>query len=700
MFSYPEIERVPKEQLHLPKRNPPIIDDYPYLEEPSDERTKLFVTQQNTLFKNFIESKEDAIQLKETMRNEIKNMLNSERIGNFFRRGNYIYFFRNSGLQNQDVLYQYPQKSFSSFKIDEARVFLDPNKFVEDGTSSLGTYTFTKNGQFLVFGIKEKGSDWQTLHVMNCETLERLGDQIPHCKFTSVIWKRDCSGFFYTRFPPASMESKNEYQSIYFHKIGDDWKEDACIYENKLEEEKHFMFGVSLTRDGLYLLIEVTNSCDPVNQVWFAPIDKPTEIQRFIDNFDHGFSYITNIGKQFYFLTNEKAPRYKVISIDIETKLKNIIIEEDKKDVLEFAVCTNEKYLLVAHLHNVHSTLSLHELETGKHIRDIDIPNLSTLDSISANWDYEEIFFKISSFTLPASVYQYNLKNDTVEQLYQTKINFNVDDIVTDQVWYSSKDGTQIPMFIIKKKDTVYNGNVPTFLYGYGGFNISLQPGFSSLRLFWVMHFGGIYCIPNIRGGGEFGEEWHKDGSLKKKQNTFDDFISASEYLISQGITQPEKLIIEGGSNGGLLIGACINQRPDLFGVAFPHVGVMDMLNFHRFTIGHAWISDYGNPESEEFFEILLKYSPLHSINSNLVYPAVLGFTAEQDDRVVPSHTLKWMARLQELVGRNEKQKKPLMLRVDTSAGHGQGNALSKRIEEEVDKYLFTIKVMDGLSYQ
>jgi prolyl oligopeptidase len=615
-------------------------------------------------------------------------------------------------------------------------MFLDPNLLSEDGTSALGSTAFSTDGHHFAYGVCAKGSDWQTVNVKRVTDKKDLeGHILKYCKFTSLAWTHDSKGFFYTRYPaPTTLEKgdvslgsevdKNENQKIYYHRLDNKSQdEDELVYS--VPSKPNWMFGVELSEDGKYLIISVSESTAEVNQLYYAPLkfknqeeqsdvvfdDRDTEtnsinVVKLIDNFDAQYSFITNTGSLFYFQTNADAPLKKIICIDIENpSQRREILPQHETDPLQYVVPVNKDFLVACYTHNVQDVLKLYKLEDGKYVTDIDLPTIGSIIGLAGRREDKHLFYKFSSFAYPGTTYEFDFDTMQSKVFYETKTSSAVDSpdsFEVKQEWYTSKDGTRVPMFIVhnkinKKTNKPFelNGENPVWLYGYGGFNIGLKPYFSVSRLFFSQRFDGVFAMPNIRGGDEFGEVWHQNGTLAKKQNGFDDFIGAAEHLIASKYTRPDKIWINGGSNGGLLVAAVMNQRPELFGAAVPQVGVLDMLRFHKFTIGQHWCSDYGCADKKDEFEYLIKYSPLHNVREQQ-YPSVLITTSDHDDRVVPLHSFKLAAELQYRAGANNKR--PLMIRIETKAGHGAGKPLSKVIEETVDMLVFVAKELQ-LSY-
>ena len=624
---------------------------YSWLEDPEAEETKRWVEAQNKVTEEHLKKCTD----KESLEQELTAWNNFEKHSCPFKRGNKVFHFFNSGLENH-------AKLLVRNELDgKDEVLLDPNTWSVDGTTSLGSFAFTKTGEKLAYGISKFGSDWVTIYVQDVNSKTTLTDKIEWVKFSGISWDKEGKGFFYSRYP-APHESDDETKlgskdvgayenhALYYHKLGTTQSSDSLIYDSP--ENPKWMFGGEVSEDGKYLIITVSDGCDPVNRLFLLNLSNfdfassrvdPKLILKIVDNFDASYDYITNRGSVFFFKTNLKAPNSKLVSIDIDTsdatkdftQLMNVILPESQA-VLEGAYCVAHSKFVVLTLENVQHVLSLYDfnnLET-RLIKKFDLPCPGNIGGIGAREEDDDFFFSFTSFIYPNLIFHTKLDvSGNAEQRVWLEVkanNLDSSSFKVEQQFYKSKDGTSIPLFVISRKDLVLNGNAPTILYGYGGFNISLLPSFAASRLLWVKKYGGVYAIANLRGGGEFGTAWHDAGKLFNKQNVFDDFQYAAKHLISAGVTRPEKLAINGGSNGGLLVGACINQAPELYGAAVAQVGVMDMLSFHRLTIGSAWCTDYGNAETDpEMFDYLFKYSPIHNVNTTKPYPSVLLTTAD-----------------------------------------------------------------------
>ncbi|KAL2346202.1 hypothetical protein Fmac_000202 [Flemingia macrophylla] len=715
-------------QYPLARRDDSVVEDYhgvnipdPYrwLEDPDAEEVKEFVAKQVQLTDSVLQKCET----REKLRESITKLFDHPRYDAPFRRANKYFYFHNTGLQPHNILYV--QESLEG----EAEVLLDPNVLSEDGTVSLSTLSVSEDAKYLAYALSSSGSDWTTIKVMRIEDRNVEPDTLSWVKFSSISWTHDNQGFFYSRYPaPKNGEVKdagtetnaNLHHQLYYHFLGTDQSEDILCWRDP--ENPKYTAGGSVTEDGKYLILHISEGCDPVNKLYYCDLSNlPNGLEGFrnensllpfvklIDNFDAQYEAIANDDTVFTFLTNKDAPKYKIVRVDLkEPTVWADILQESEKDLLESAFAVNGNQLIVSYLSDVKYLLQVRDLKTGSLLHQLPI-DIGSVSAISARREDSVVFIGFTSFLTPGIIYQCNLGTEIPDMKIFREIvvpGFDRSEFHVKQDFVSGKDGTKIPMFIVAKRDIILDGSHPCLLYGYGGFNISITPYFSVSRIVLTRHLGVVFCIANIRGGGEYGEEWHKAGSLARKQNCFDDFISAAEYLVSTGYTQPRKLCIEGGSNGGLLIGACINQRPDLFGCALAHVGVMDMLRFHKFTIGHAWTSDYGCSDKEEEFHWLIKYSPLHNVrrpweqypDKSFQYPSTMLLTADHDDRVVPLHTLKLLATMQYVLCTSlEKspQTNPIIGRIDCKAGHGAGRPTKKMIDEAADRYSFMAKMLE-----
>ncbi len=658
-----------------------VADPYRWLEDPDSPETQAWVARENELTRAYIDSfdKREAIELRLT------KLWNYPKYSLPNKQGDRYFFTRNDGLQNQSVLYM--QKSLDG----EATVVLDPNTLSADGTIALSGTHYTQNGKLLAYATSASGSDWQKIHVRDVDTGKDYDDVLQWCRFSGVAWKKDNSGFWYNRFPAEGEvpdEDRSNYARVYWHKLGTPQSEDKLVLEDKQNKEYGFYPGI--TEDGAYLVIVVYHGTDPQNGVMVRKADSDGDFTTIVGLKTGMFNPIENVGSVMYFHTDYEAPRGRVIAIDLDKpgreNWKEIVPE--KPEVIDGVSMVNNQ-LVLNYMQDARNKLMIFDRD-GTFRREIDLPTLGSVDGVSGEREHTEMFFSFTSYTYPTTSFRYDFTSDQVAVFQKPDIDFDGTRYETRQVFYNSKDGTRIPMFITYKKGMKQDGNNPTLLYGYGGFNISLTPTFSISRLVWLEN-GGIYAVANLRGGNEYGEEWHQGGVLGNKQNVFDDFIAAGEYLIKEKYTQTKYLAINGGSNGGLLTAACTIQRPDLWGAVVCQVPVIDMLRYHMFTVGRYWVSDYGNAEANaEDFKFLYAYSPLHNVPDGFKYPPILITSADTDDRVVPSHAKKFTATMQARdVGEN-----PILLRVDTKAGHGAGKPTSKQIEEAADIYSFLFKTM------
>jgi prolyl oligopeptidase len=611
-----------------------------------------------------------------------------EKISAPSKHGDKYFFSKNNGLQNQSVL-------FVQDTLDgEARLLLDPNTWSKDGTIALSGTAITDDAKYLAFGKAVAGSDWNTWHVMEIATGKALSDELKWVKFSGASWTLDNKGFFYSRFPEpqpgAAFQSLNKNMAMYYHKLGSPQSEDELIY--KMPEHPEWGVNGSVTEDGKYLVISISDGTTS-RKVRLAykdltkPDSKPIDL---VPNHENKFSFLGNDGPVFFFQSDYKAPKYQILAIDTnkpEPKDWTTIIPE-AKNTLDSADLVGHRFIC-SYLQDAKTLVKVHDMK-GAFLRNVELPGIGTAAGFGGKLTDRETFYTFISFTTPPTVYRYDIASGQSTLLRQPKVKFDPKQYDVKQVFYASKDGTKVPMFIAHKKGMKLDGTNPTLLYGYGGFNISLTPAFSISRLQW-MEMGGVLAVANLRGGGEYGDDWHRAGTKQSKQNVFDDFIAAAEYLIAQKYTSSKKLAIQGGSNGGLLVGACMTQRPDLFGACLPAVGVMDMLRFQKFTAGRFWTDDYGSSDNSDEFNSLFKYSPYHNLKPGTKYPPTLITTADTDDRVVPGHSFKFAARIQEC----QAGSAPVLIRIETKAGHGAGKPTSKAIEEVADQWAFLVKTLD-----
>jgi len=652
-----------------------VPDPYRWLENDTAKDVAEWVKAENIVTNKYL----DKILFRNDLKKRLTKLWNFPKVSAPFKRGGKYFCYKNNGLQNQSVLYM-----MNSPK-DSGKIILDPNKLSTDGTVSLASMDISADGKILAYSVARGGSDWNEIYFLNIETGKLLNDHLNWVKFSGISWFND--GIFYSGYTPPEkgkeLSQKNEYHKLYYHKLATEQSADKIIIENK-KEPLHSFFA-SVTDDQKFLCIYEENVGNMGNALHIADLTKKNyQIITLVNKYDNEFTVLENINDDIYIKTNDNAKKYKLIKINFQNPdiSKSTIVIPENTDVLD-GVSFMENKIVTIYMKDAHSELKVFDLN-GNFLYNISTPAIGTVNSFNSDKNSDIAFYDFTSYNFPTTVFLYNSVNKTSKIFFKPSIDFNGDNYEVKQVFYESKDKTKISMFLVYKKGIVLNGNNPTLLYGYGGFNISMTPGFSASRILWLEN-GGVYAVANLRGGGEYGEEWHLAGTKLKKQNVFDDFISAAEYLIKENYTSKEYLAIQGGSNGGLLIGAVINQRPDLFKVALPAVGVMDMLRYHKFTIGWSWVTDYGNSENKEEFEYIYKYSPLHNIKPNINYPAVLVTTADHDDRVVPAHSFKYIATLQE----NYKGKNPVLIRIETKAGHGAGKPTSKMIDEAVDIYSF-----------
>ncbi len=670
-IEYPATAKQDKVDLYF---NTEIKDSYYWLEDENSEETKSWVAAQNKLTQDYL----SQISYKDEIKDRLEELWNYPKYSTPFEGGEYYFYYKNDGLQNQAVLYR--QKGLDG----EPEVFLDPNKMSDEGTVSISTTSVSNDGKYFGYGLSEGGSDWKKFYVIDMETKEQLSDTIEYVKFSGMSWYKD--GFFYTRYPEPEagkdLSSQNENAKIYYHKIGTRQNEDKLIYEDPKEPKLGFYAGV--TEDERFLELYISSGASNDNALYVKDLTKSnSQFVPIVKEIKNSYNLIDNIGDKLVVATNKDAPKYRIVLIDInkpEPKNWETLIPE-KEEVLSSISSAGGK-LFAHYMVDVASKIYVYDME-GNQESEVQLPTVGNVSGFEGKKDAEFVFYRFTSYTYPGTTYKYNIATKTSEVFKESEAKFNPQDYETKQVFYSSKDGTKIPMFITYKKGLQLNGQNPTVLYGYGGFNISITPSFSIANIV-LLENGGVYAVANLRGGSEYGEEWHKSGMLDKKQNVFDDFISAAEYLVNNKYTNSEKLAISGRSNGGLLVGAAMTQRPELFQVALPAVGVLDMLKFHKYTIGHAWVSEYGSSEDSVQFENLLKYSPLHNIEET-AYPATMVITADHDDRVVPAHSYKFISTLQE----KQQGDNPVLIRIETMAGHGSGKPTSKIIEEYADVWAF-----------
>ncbi|GBF82612.1 prolyl oligopeptidase family serine peptidase [Aphanothece sacrum] len=675
-FSYPN---TPQQDIIDNYHGREIKDPYRWLENPDSKESQAWIEAQNQITFDYL----SQIPARDTIKQRLTKLWDYEKYGIPFKEGDRYFYFKNNGLQNQNVLYTLKNLD------DEPKILLDPNTLSEDGTVALSGLSISKNAQYLAYGLSVAGSDWVEWKVKEIETGKDLSDQLKWIKFSGASWIHDHQGFFYSRYnepkEKTKLEEINYYQKLYYHRLGTPQSEDILIYHRP--DEKEWGFSGRVTEDGQYLIISIGKGTDPKNLIFYKDLTvQNSQVIELINEFEANYSFIDHDGSIFWFRTDLNAPKGKVIGIDINDRQKEnwLKIIPETEETLEGVGILNNQFIC-DYLKDAYSSIKIFDLQ-GDFIREVTLPGIGSAGGFNGKRYETETFYSYTSFTTPSTIYHYDMITGESKLFRQPNVDFNPDEFEVKQVFYTSKDGTKIPMFITHKKCLKLEGNNPTYLYGYGGFNVSLTPNFSLSNLVW-MEMGGVYAVPNLRGGGEYGEAWHQAGMKSQKQNVFDDFICAAEWLIKNNYTSPKKLAIGGGSNGGLLVGACMTQRPDLLGAALPSVGVLDMLRFHQFTIGWAWCAEYGSSENEEDFDTLYAYSPLHNLKPETSYPATMITTADHDDRVVPAHSFKFAAALQNAhVGEN-----PVLIRIETKAGHGAGKPTTKIIEEIADKWAFLV---------
>lgn len=678
-FQYPTTRRdTIQDDYHGTK----ISDPYRWLEDTESDETADWVKAQNKVTFDYLH----RIETRQPIAERLTTLWNYERFGRPFKRGEYYFYSHNDGLQNQSVLY------VTDSLDGESRILLDPNQWSSDGTKALSSYSPSPNGKLMAYSVSSAGSDWREWHVLNVETGEKLKDHIQWSKFSSASWAHDNSGFYYSRYdePKEGEEfsGTNYFQKLFFHKIGTPQSDDKLIYQR--DDEKEWGFGGYVTEDGRYLLISVWQGSDRKNQLFYKDLSDPdADVVELISGFDADYDFIGNDGNRFWILTDLEAPQKRVIQINLskpDRKNWQTLIAESKHR-LE-GVSNTGGHFIVQYLQDAQNRVYVFS-EEGEQIREVKLPGVGSTSGFGGKRDETETFYSFTNYVTPTRIYRYNIATGESQLYKEPDVAFDPDQYETKQVFVPSKDGTNVPLFITSKKGLKLDGKNPTILYGYGGFDISLTPGFSVANLVWL-EMGGVYAVANLRGGGEYGLRWHEAGMRDNKQNVFDDFISCAEWLIDEKYTNTPNLAIRGGSNGGLLVGACMTQRPDLYGAAIPAVGVMDMLRYHKFTIGWAWVGEYGSSDDEHQFNTLIKYSPLHNLKPGTEYPPTMVTTADHDDRVVPGHSFKFAAELQHC----HQGANPVLIRIEESAGHGAGTPTSKRIDAAADIFAFLTDVL------
>ena len=659
-----------------------VPDPYRWLEDDNSEATAAWVAAENAVTEDYL----SQIPFREAIRERLTQLWNYPKEGAPSKHGDWYYYYYNDGLQNQSVLCRTQQPG------EAGEVFLDPNTLSEDGTVALSAVSFSKDGRYFAYAAAASGSDWVEIRVMDTETKTRTEDRIEWVKFSGAVWAPDSKGFYYSAYdaPKEGVYSaQNQFQKVYYHKLGTPQTADRLIYEDKAHPLRYFSAWPS--EDGKWLFVIASEGTSGTEILCRKTSE--TKFRTLLAGFDHDYAPVDCRDDQLYFVTNEGASNYalKRIALNAPAKVETVIPEHER-NLLE-GVGTAGGYLFASYLQDAQNQVVQYDYD-GRLVREIVLPAIGTVGGFSGEEEDTELYYSLANYTAPATIYRYDIASGESTLYKSPEVAFDPALFVTEQVFFPSKDGTQVPMFITRRKDMKLDGKNPCLLYGYGGFQINLTPGFNPSALMFVEQ-GGVYCVANLRGGSEYGEAWHKAGMLENKQNVFDDFIAAAEYLIAQKYTSSERLAINGGSNGGLLVGACEVQRPDLYAVCLPQVGVMDMLRYHKFTIGWGWAVEYGSSDNEEQFPYIYKYSPLHNIKEGVKYPATLVMTADHDDRVVPAHSFKFAAQMQHC----QAGEAPVLIRIESKAGHGAGKPTSKRIDEAADMYAFLFQNI-GVPYR
>jgi prolyl oligopeptidase len=664
----------------------PIADPYRWLEDPISAETLAWVEAQNAATADYLAT----IPARESIKARLTGLWDYPKYSVPQKRGSHYFFTKNTGLQNQAILYM--QETLAG----EPIAILDPNTLSDDGTVALTNISPSEDGKLLAYSLSSAGSDRQEIKIRDVDNGNDYAEVIKWCKFSNVAWRQDNAGFFYNRFPEpgtVAQEDENNFSSVYWHRAGTPQAEDQLIYERP--DAKELTFFPTITDDGAYLILFVTHGSASENRIYYRQVDSDVLFIRLLDDADAIYNPIGNSGPIFYFHTTEDAPRGRIIAIDTRnperTQWQELVPQQD--DIIALASVVNDQFV-VTYMHDAHHRVRLYNLD-GSFTGEITLPALGSIFELYGRSKDTELFINFTSFLYPPSIFRYDFTSGTLTLLWEVGLSFDPAGYETTQVFYPSKDGARVPMFLTHKKGLVLDGTNPTLLLGYGGFNISLTPVFAVGPLLWIEH-GGVFARANLRGGGEYGEDWHHAGMLEKKQNVFDDFIAAAEWLIANKYTNTSSLAIHGGSNGGLLVAACMLQRPDLYGAVVCAVPVIDMLRYHKFTVGRYWVPEYGNAETDpEHFKFLYAYSPLHNVKEGVAYPPVLILSADTDDRVVPAHAKKFGAMLQAAGGGDN----PILLRIETKAGHGFGKPTTKIIEEQADMYAFLFDIF-GVDYR
>lgn len=677
VVNYPETQKIPVVDTYFEQE---VVDNYRWLEDDRSAETEDWVKRQNeTTFAHL-----NTISYKEELKSRLEKLWNYEKISQPFKEGNYTYFYKNDGLQNQSVLYRKKGES------EEAEVFLDPNTFAEDGTVSLAGSSFTEDGSLLAYSISEGGSDWRKIIVLDAETKAQIGDTIVDAKFSGISWRKN-EGFYYSSYdkPDGSeLSAKTDQHKLYFHRLGTPQSEDQLVFGGSADQ-KHRYVGGSVSEDARFLFISASNTTSG-NKLYLKDLSAPNSAIVAIVDDEKSDSYVVeNEGETLFLITDREAPNKRLVKTSATAPTPENWVDVIPESQHVLTLNSGSGYFFAEYMIDALSKVYQYAYD-GTLVREIALPGLGSVGGFGGKSSDRTLYYTFTNYNTPSSSYTYNPETGASEVYWSPKIAFNADDYVSEQVFYTSKDGTRVPMMITYKKGLKKDGKNPAILYGYGGFNISLTPSFSVTNAIW-MEMGGIYAVPNLRGGGEYGKTWHDAGTQLNKQNVFDDFIAAGEYLIAQNYTSSALLALRGGSNGGLLVGATMTQRPDLARVALPAVGVLDMLRYHTFTAGAGWSYDYGTAEdSPEMFAYLKGYSPVHTVKEGVSYPATLITTGDHDDRVVPAHSFKFAAELQD----KQAGSSPVLIRIETDAGHGAGTPVSKTIEQYADIYAFTLNAM------
>lgn len=670
-INYPETKKIDHIDTYFGEK---INDPYRWLEDDRSADTEMWVKKQNVVTNAYL----NKIPYRNQLKTRMEQLWNYEKIGAPFNEGDYTYYYKNNGLQNQSVLYR-------KDKSGKEEIFLDPNTFSKDGTTSLGGINFSKDGSLVAYSISEGGSDWRKVIVMEAKTKKIIGDTIVDVKFSGVSWYKN-EGFYYSSYDKpvgSELSAKTDQHKLYYHKLNTSQKTDKLIFGGDV---KRRYVGGGVSDDEKYLFITAANSTSG-NELYYLDLSKPnSKIITLIDNYENDNYVLDNKGSKVYLTTNYKAPNKRVVTFDLSNPAK-----ENWKDCIAetenvLSPNTGSGYIFASYMKDAVSFIKQYDYN-GKLVRDIQLPGIGTASGFGGKEKEKNLYFSFTNYVTPGTIYSFDPKTGKSEIYQKPKVDFNSANYESKQVFYTSKDGTKVPMIITYKKGTKLNGQNPTILYGYGGFNISLTPTFSIANAVWLEN-GGVYAVANLRGGGEYGKKWHDAGTQLKKQNVFDDFIAAAEYLIKENYTSSDYLAIKGGSNGGLLVGTVMTQRPDLVKVALPAVGVLDMLRYHTFTAGAGWAYDYGTSEqNKEMFEYLKGYSPVHNVKAGTKYPATMVTTGDHDDRVVPAHSFKFAAELQD----KQTGDNPVLIRIDVKAGHGAGKSVAATIQENVDMQVFTL---------